>query len=185
MSSNLAENFSPSNLDHFRTATLRPVKLTLEEQREVEQFLFHEARLLDESRGDEWLKLFTADGTYWAPLTHDQEDPFNHVSLFWEDALLREVRMRRLKNWRNWSQQPPSRSAHVVGNVMIDGCNEQGDLVVHSTFQMVEWRKEDQRLFAGSYRHILARQDDTFLIRHKCVRLVNCEAVHENLQVFI
>jgi ethylbenzene dioxygenase subunit beta len=179
MSSSLAEKILPSAM------TLSPAKLTLEEQREVEQFLFHEARLLDENEWDAWLKLFTQDGTYWAPLTHEQPDPFEHVSLFWEDALLREVRMRRLKNWRNWSQQPPSRSAHVVGNVMIDGKDEFGNLVVHSTFQMVEWRKEDQRLFAGTYRHILARENDTFLIRHKYVRLVNCEAVHENLQVFI
>jgi ethylbenzene dioxygenase subunit beta len=179
MSSSLAEKILPSAM------TLSPAKLTLEEQREVEQFLFREARLLDDNEWDAWLELFTEDGTYWAPLTHDQPDPFEHVSLFWEDALLREVRMRRLKNWRNWSQQPPSRSAHVIGNVMIDGRDERGNLVVHSTFQMVEWRKEDQRLFAGTYRHILTRENDSFRIRHKYVRLVNCEAVHENLQVFI
>jgi benzoate/toluate 1,2-dioxygenase beta subunit len=164
---------------------LQPAKLTIEEQRAVEQFLYYEARLLDENLWDEWLRLFTSDGTYWAPLTRNQPDPFNHVSLFWEDALLREVRVRRLKNLRNWSQQPPSYSAHVIGNVMIDGRNDAGDLVVHSTFHMVEWRKEDQRLFAGTYQHLLARQDEHYLIRQKKVRLVNCEAVHENLQVFI
>jgi len=180
MSSTLATDLAASAV-----TTLRPARLSLEEQREVEQFLFYEARLLDENRWDEWLALFAPDGTYWAPLTREQPDPINHVSLFWEDALLREVRVRRLKNLRNWSQQPPSYSAHVVGNVMIDGRNADGDLIVHSTFQMVEWRKEDQHLFAGSYQHVLARQDETFLIRHKCVRLVNCDAVHENLQVFI
>ena len=42
MSSSLAEKILPSAM------TLRPAKLTLEEQREVEQFLFHEARLLDD-----------------------------------------------------------------------------------------------------------------------------------------
>jgi ethylbenzene dioxygenase subunit beta len=172
-------------IDPPSAATLQSVKLSLEEIREVEQFLFLEARLLDENRWDEWLRLFTPEGTYWAPLMRDQRDPVNHVSLFWEDALLREVRVRRLKNLRNWSQQPPSYSAHIVGNVMIEGTNAQGDLVVHSTFHMVEWRKEDQRLLAGSYQHVLTRQNDSFLIRHKCVRLVNCEAVHDNLQVFI
>ena len=166
-------------------STLQPARLSLEDAREVEQFLFHEARLLDENRWDEWLALFTPDGTYWVPLTQDQQDPHSHVSLFWEDALLREVRVKRLKNLRNWSQQPPSHSAHVIGNVMIEGKDARGDLVVHATFQMVEWRKIEQRLFAGSTTHVLVRQDDTFLIRHKCVRLVNCEAVHDNLQVFI
>jgi ethylbenzene dioxygenase beta subunit len=171
--------------DAAAIAALQPANLSLEAQREVEQFLFHEARLLDENEWDAWLKLFTADGTYWAPLTRDQPDPTNYVSLFWEDALLREVRVRRLKNLRNWSQQPPSYSAHVVGNIMIDGVDAQGDLVVHATFQMVEWRKDDQRLFAGSYRYVLTREDKTYRIRHKCVWLVNSEATHDNLQVFI
>ena len=34
----------------------------------VEQFLYHEARLLDEQRLEEWLELFTDDATYWVPL---------------------------------------------------------------------------------------------------------------------
>jgi ethylbenzene dioxygenase subunit beta len=171
--------------DAVAIAALRPVKLSLDAERDVAQFLYHEARLLDENLWDDWLRLFTPDGTYWAPLTRDQPDPVNHVSLFWEDALLREVRVRRLKHLRNWSQQPPSYSSHVIGNVIIDGRDTADDLVVHSTFHMVEWRKDDQRLFAGTYQHVLARQDDTYLIRRKKVRLVNCEAVHENLQVFI
>src|SRR5204862_6804952 len=33
--------------------------------REVEQFLYREARLLDERRFDEWLDLFTEDVRYW------------------------------------------------------------------------------------------------------------------------
>src|SRR5260370_36642387 len=33
--------------------------------REVEQFLYREARLLDERRFHEWLALFTADVHYW------------------------------------------------------------------------------------------------------------------------
>jgi 3-phenylpropionate/cinnamic acid dioxygenase small subunit len=33
--------------------------------REVEQFLYREARLLDERRFREWLELFTDDARYW------------------------------------------------------------------------------------------------------------------------
>jgi ethylbenzene dioxygenase beta subunit len=33
--------------------------------REVEQFLYREARLLDERRFHEWLALFTDDVRYW------------------------------------------------------------------------------------------------------------------------
>ena len=36
-----------------------------------EQFLLHEARLLDEGRFDEWLALFTPDAWYWVPAEPD------------------------------------------------------------------------------------------------------------------
>ena len=36
--------------------------------REVEQFLYHEARLLDERRLHEWLDLLTDDVRYWMPV---------------------------------------------------------------------------------------------------------------------
>ena len=35
----------------------------------VEEFLYHEAALLDAWRLDEWLALFTADGRYMVPTT--------------------------------------------------------------------------------------------------------------------
>jgi 3-phenylpropionate/cinnamic acid dioxygenase small subunit len=38
------------------------------------RFVYHEARLLDEQRFDEWLALFAADGRYWMPLEYGQTD---------------------------------------------------------------------------------------------------------------
>ena len=37
-------------------------------QHEVEQFLYHEARLLDERKFDDWLALLTDDVHYWMPI---------------------------------------------------------------------------------------------------------------------
>ena len=33
----------------------------------LEEFVIHEARLLDERRFREWMELFADDGTYWVP----------------------------------------------------------------------------------------------------------------------
>ena len=41
-----------------------------------EQFLYHEARLLDLQRYEEWLELFTPDASYWVPLEQGQRDPY-------------------------------------------------------------------------------------------------------------
>ncbi|MDF0501730.1 aromatic-ring-hydroxylating dioxygenase subunit beta, partial [Burkholderia cenocepacia] len=85
------------------------------------QFLFREARLLDTRAFDAWLDLWTPDGMYWLPHEPGQTSPRDHISLFWEDATLREVRAARVTNRRNWSQQPSTRTARIVGNVIVDG----------------------------------------------------------------
>ena len=51
-------------------------------------FVYHEARLIDEKRFDEWYELFTDDALYWMPLTRDQPVGEAHTSLFYEDKLL-------------------------------------------------------------------------------------------------
>ena len=68
------------------TTAVSTVQMSLEAQRAVEQFLFHEARLLDERRFDQWLALWDEDGRYWVPRFHGQTNPFEQISLFWEDA---------------------------------------------------------------------------------------------------
>jgi len=156
-----------------------------QEQQDITQFLHHEARLLDEHRWDEWQRLFTPDGLYWVPLAHGQTDHLNHASLFCEDALLRSMRARRLDQARAYSQQPPTRTVHVLGNIALESRSE-GGCVVRSTFLLLEWRKTDQRTFGGSVLHTLERGDDSaFRIQTKRVDLVNCDAPHEALQVFM
>ncbi|WP_431112235.1 aromatic-ring-hydroxylating dioxygenase subunit beta [Variovorax paradoxus] len=155
-----------------------------QEQQDISQFLFHEARLLDEHRWDEWLRLFTPDGLYWVPLVHGQADHLNHASLFCENALLRSMRARRLEQARAYSQQPPTRTVHVLGNVSLES-RTQGGCVVRSAFQLLEWRKTEQRAFGGSVLHTLRREGDAWRIEMKRVELVNCEAPHEALQVFM
>jgi 3-phenylpropionate/cinnamic acid dioxygenase small subunit len=72
--------------------------------RACEQFLLHEARLLDEGKFDEWLALFTPDARYWVPSEPDQKSPLDTVSLIYDDRRLLETRVRRLASPRIYSQ---------------------------------------------------------------------------------
>ena len=175
-------------LDRTFDISTKPVssaQLSAETHKAVEQFLFHEARLLDERRFSEWLNLWTEDGRYWVPRFHEQQNPFEQISLFWEDAMLRSVRVKRVENARNWSQQPVTRSAHLKGNISITGIDAAGCLIVESSFQITEWRLE-QRQLAGSMQHKLAATEDgSWKIAFKRINLVNCDAVFSNLEVFL
>ena len=150
-----------------------------QEQQHITQFLHHEARLLDEHRWVEWMDLFTPDGLYWMPLVRGQTDHLNHASLFC---------VRRLSQVRAYSQQPATRTSHVVGNVTLESRTDGGDsdgCTVYSTFHLLEWRKDAQRAFGGSVLHTLQRDGDSFRIRMKRVDLLNCDAPHEALEVFM
>ncbi len=154
--------------------------------RKIERFLFHEARLMDEKRWDDWAALFTEDGIYWVPATRGQPDPLHHVSLMYEDALLRAVRVKRYAHPNAPSLQPMPQSVHIVSNVMMDEFNpETGDCVVNSRFIMLEYRREKQNTYGGAYTHNLVSDGDTYKIKQKKVDIINCEAALENIQIYL
>src|SRR5215471_16550152 len=101
-----------------------------------EMFLIHEARLLDERRFREWMELFTEDGSYWVPAVPGQQSPFDQASLFYDDRDLMRTRVERLEHPRIHVQTPPSRTAHIVGNVTVEPAGKPNEYVVHSTFIM-------------------------------------------------
>ncbi len=131
-----------------------------------EQFLMHEARLLDESKFDGWLALFTADAWYWVPSEPNQDNPHETVSLMYDDRRLLETRVRRLASPRMYSQEPRSRCSRLVGNVTLEDVEGRA-ATVRSKFLMIEYRREQQRLFAGTALHRLVQIDGAIRIAWK------------------
>src|SRR5580700_219430 len=123
-----------------------------------EQFLLLEARLLDEARFDEWLALFTPEASYWVPSEPGQPDPIETVSLIYDDRRLLETRVRRLASPRIYSQEPRSRTSRIVTNVTIEESGPDSALV-RSKFMMIEFRRNEQRLFGGTCFHRLVHRD--------------------------
>jgi 3-phenylpropionate/cinnamic acid dioxygenase small subunit len=148
-----------------------------------EQFLIHEATLLDERRFRDWMELFAEDGTYWVPAVPNQDSPFNQASLFYDDRDLMKTRVERLEHPRIHVQTPPSRTAHLIGNVVASPGDKTDEYLVASTVIMVEYRDEHQRVFAGRQRHRLRREGASFRIVQKRVDLINCDSAFEAMAV--
>ena len=149
---------------------------------ECEQFLIHEARLLDEGRFDEWLALFTPDAWYWVPSEPNQASPRDTISLIYDDRRLLETRVRRLASPRIYSQEPRSRTSRIIVNVTIEEA-EGAACTVRSKLQLLEYRRETQRIFGGTCFHRLVRGDIGVQIAWKRVDLVNCDVPLEGLVV--
>ncbi|KWT98911.1 MULTISPECIES: aromatic-ring-hydroxylating dioxygenase subunit beta [unclassified Variovorax] len=152
---------------------------------QAQDFVAHEAGLLDAGRFDDWLALFAEDGHYWVPLQGAaQADPLSHNSIAYEDRLLLQLRIERLKNPRAHSQHPRSHCQHVLQRPVIEQDDEAG-LALATPFIYVEARGEEQWMLAGTCRHLLVRHGESFLIRQKRIDLLNAARALPAIQLFI
>jgi 3-phenylpropionate/cinnamic acid dioxygenase small subunit len=149
-------------------------------------FVVKEARLLDEKRYAEWNALFTDDAMYWVPLVPEQEDGVNHTSHLYEDKLLRELRIERLKSARAFSQQPPTRAHHLLQTPTVEVFDAAGNaFVVRSEFHYTEAQGDELQFFVGTCFHHLTVQDGALRMSLKRVNLLNCDAALPAVQLFI
>ena len=82
--------------------------------RDIEQFLFHEARLLDQQRYEDWLALYAEDATYWVPLEQGQRDAIETSSIVRDDKTLLALRVRQARHPRAHARLPLARTVHQV-----------------------------------------------------------------------
>ncbi len=130
----------------------------------VEDFLYHEAELIDSWRLREWAACFREDGQYIVPtLDADPEtamdlDPFAMLCLIADDRGLIDARVDRLENIRAHAESPRSRVTHVVANVRVAASD--GDIVdVLSNLIVHRWRHDRLDTYVGRCRHRLAVRD--------------------------
>jgi 3-phenylpropionate/cinnamic acid dioxygenase small subunit len=149
-------------------------------------FIVREARLLDAKRYEEWNRLFTDDAFYWVPLVPDQEDGINHTSHLYEDKLLRELRIERMKSPRAFSQQPPSRCHHLLQTPTVEEFDPAGNrFVVRTEFHYIEAQGDELQMHVGHFIHHLTLQDGALRMKLKRVNLLNPDAALPPVQLFI
>ena len=149
-----------------------------------EQFLYHEARLLDLHRYEEWLELFAEDASYWLPLEHGQKDPYETSSIIHDDRALLELRVKQIRHPRAHARQPLARTVHQVGNVVRLG-ETNGELQIGSTLTVVEFRNDKQRVYGALVEHRLRPHGNTFRIARKRIDLVNSEGELDGIAILL
>jgi len=147
-------------------------------------FVYAEARMLDEGRFADWLALWLPEGHYWMPLDYKQSDPETVTSLLYEDNFMLRLRVERLEGERTFSQKPKSRCHHVLNRPFVDEFDPVANRYVTTTsMHYVETRLDEQQLLAVTARHELKVIDGTIRIANKRVDLLNCDAAFGNIQL--
>lgn len=154
------------------------------DHRRVENFIYREARLMDENAYDEWLSLWANEALYWVPVSAEETDPAQHISIIYDDRNRLESRIARLRSGYAHSQDPKSRMCRVVSNIEIEE-GPGGEIVAHSNFVLGEVRRGKQDIFVGRTIHKLRPDRDSFKILLKKVLLVNSDEFIDNLTFLV
>lgn len=153
---------------------------------ELERFLYKEVSYLDRPDLDKWMGLYTDDGTYWMPAIPDQEDPEMHISLFYDDRVMMEVRRRNFVHPAAASKEYVVRASHIISNIQVTELDERnGDCTVTSNFHCFLYYHDRQTPYAGTYTHQLVRDGDSYKIKSKRVDIINCDTALNTIIIYI
>jgi 3-phenylpropionate/cinnamic acid dioxygenase small subunit len=151
---------------------------------DVERFILHEARLMDDHEYDRWLDLWAEDGLYWIPCGDDASDPARHVTIVYERKKQIADRVWRLKGKHAHAQRPRSKLLRVVSNIEIE--REDGDdVTARSAFVLGEVRNNVQTTYFARVEHQLVQTGDGWRIRQKKVLLLTNDTPLGNLSFLL
>jgi p-cumate 2,3-dioxygenase beta subunit len=137
----------------------------------VEQFLYLEARLLDQWRLDEWFALISPDIVYRVPSPgSDHLDPRFTLQVISDNYTRLGGRVTRLKSKHAHAESPHSRTRRFVTNIYSTS-NADGNIVAESNFHVMRTRLGKLDHFLGTYRHTLIPSDDGFTILERVATL--------------
>ncbi len=151
--------------------------------REVEQFLYREARLADASDWAAWEALVTDDVHYWIPAGPAVGDPAATMSYVNDNRARLATRIRQLQTGKRHAQTPVSRLRRTVSNVEVLAV-EGDELVVASvqvTYELSVQATRQLRTWPASVTHRLRRVDGELRIAQKIVELVTATEPQPNL----
>ncbi len=166
--------------------------------RRVEEFLYSEAALLDDWQLEAWLKLLDPDIHYFMPILRNTQDqhrdqaptrPGEDISWFDEGLQTLTQRVRQVLTGVHWAEQPLSRTARMVTNVVITETLADGSLKTSSQLLLYRNRGEEEvDIFAASREDELvpagSQQKPGFKIRRRKILLKQSVLLAKNLTLF-
>jgi benzoate/toluate 1,2-dioxygenase beta subunit len=155
---------------------------------EVEQFLYAEARMLDDRDFEGWLECYAPDSEFWMPSWDDDDtlttDPQSEVSLIWygnRGGL--EDRVFRIRTDRSSATSlPEPRTGHNVTNVEI--LAQEGDTAeIRFNWFTLYYRYETIDTYFGTSFYTLDISGERPLIKKKKV-ILKSDYIHHVVDIY-
>lgn len=159
---------------------------------EVQEFLFHEAHLLDSRDYRAWLDLLADDIHYWMPIrrtttARETEQEFTQIgemAFFDEDKTRLSMRVERLYVGRAWAEDPPSRTRRLITNVLLT--DVVGDEIgLTANFHLYRTRlNSEEDSWIGRREDKLRRTDEGLKLMQRHIYLEQTVILAQNMSVF-
>jgi len=165
--------------------------------REIEDFLYEEADVLDDRDFEKWLDYFTDDVRYWVPIRrnlpfkdrHRDTSGEGEVAWFDDNKKTLTARVAQIMTGVHWAEEPLSRVSHLVSNVRIErGFVDRpgSEIAVHSHFVVYRNRMETESdCLAGRRKDTLRRTGDSFRICRRKIIIDQSTLMAKNLSFFL
>lgn len=156
------------------------------------QFYIREAWLLDDRKFRDWLELFTDDAFYFMPRRRNVQrkdlarelSEVGDLAIFEDDKTYLTMRVDRLDTGMAWAEDPPSRTRHLVGNLVVEPLHH-GEVKAKTAFILYRSHHEtDENVFAGSREDTLRQVDGQWKIAQRIIVLDANVILAKNLSVF-
>jgi 3-phenylpropionate/cinnamic acid dioxygenase small subunit len=167
---------------------------------EVEQFYYEEAELLDDGRFADWLELLADDLDYWMPTRTNRLRRQQALSIaargeagyYDETKESLAWRIRRFDSGMAWAEDPPSRTRHLITNIVVRHIDpgqhpdfSAEDLEVRSAFLVYRNRLErEENVFAGRRVDILRRTEAGLRVARRVILLDQHVLQAKNISTF-
>ena len=159
--------------------------MTIEDAR---QFLYREARFLDDKEWDSWLALYSPDAQFWMPAWDDDDklvtDPAREISLIYyphKGGL--EDRVFRIRTERSSATSlPEPRTSHNISNVEITETSETG-CKLRFNWLTLNFRYKTVDTYFGTSYYTMDTSGASPLITNKKVVLKN-DYIHHVIDVY-
>ena len=154
--------------------------------REVERFLYREARLLDERRFHDWLTLFTDDIRYFMASRSNRYPKISKaIAILDEDKASLSARVARLDTGMAWAEDPPSRTRHLISNIEVEPGDGEAEITVYSNFLVYRSRAESEEdFYVGARQDVLRRVAGEWKIARRRIVLDQNVLSAKNVSVF-
>lgn len=137
---------------------------------EAEDFLFHEAELLDDWKMEEWAQLYSEDATYevTSPANPDPLNSDPRTTLFLISDRIDRIRGRakRLLKKTAHAEFPRSKTRHMISNVRVSEGHE-GATKVRANFAVFRTKEDTSTVYMGEVHYTLVTDAGATKIKSK------------------